>query len=273
VPIPTYYGNEICYVNGMKYARDVVKSVVRYRRTVQSVKRYPEFQEFWVHYPVKQSPYSSHDYVRRFAGSGERILDIGCGEGFLSSELAEKGNQVTGMDQLAQPKCVEQMQAYFQCDLSAGIDAVIEQLQGQTFDKIMLMDVLEHLPRPESILQSCHAVMAPQGQILVSVPNVANVTVRLMLLLGRFNYAERGILDRTHLRFFTRKTARRLLEDNGYQVVKELTTNVPLELILGIGPDNPVIRFLHHLLHIGTRLFRNLLGYQCMFVARQRPRL
>src|SRR5579872_2564312 len=95
VPIPTYYGTEICYVNGMKYARDVYRAVRRYKRTCRSVARCPEFAEYFVHYPVKHSRDSSHDYARRMVGSNQEVLDIGCGEGILASEIKQNGNRVT----------------------------------------------------------------------------------------------------------------------------------------------------------------------------------
>ena len=81
VPIPTYYGGEICYVNGTKYAWDVARAVRRYHQTRRSIKRHPEFQEFFVHYPVKTSSHSSHAYLREAVGRNHDVLDIGCGEG------------------------------------------------------------------------------------------------------------------------------------------------------------------------------------------------
>lgn len=271
VPIPTYYGEEICYVNGMKYARDVVRAVRRYRRTVRSVRRYPEFGEFWVHYPVKQSPHSSHEYVRRVVGRRERVLDIGCGEGFLSAELAGRENRVTGIDVLERSRHADAMEDYIGCDLTSGdgLAAAETRLQGRVFDKILLMDVLEHLPRPEDLLKICHKWLAPHGQLVVSVPNVANITVRLMLLLGRFDYSDRGILDRTHLRFYTAQTARRILEENGYEIVHQTMTNMPFELVLGVSPTRRLVRLMHHLLRCATRMFSGLLGYQFVCTARK----
>jgi hypothetical protein len=106
--------------------------------------------------------------------------------------------------------------------------------------------------------------------VIVSVPNVANVTVRLALLLGRFTYTERGILDRTHLRFFTRRTARRFLEENGCDVLECRATVMPLELVLGLSPGNPLMRALNTALGAATRMFPGLLGYQFVFVVRPR---
>ena len=77
VPIPTYYGSEICYVNGLKYASDVFRAVRRYKRTRNSVECFPEYREYFIHYPVKTSRYSSHDYVREMAGSENRYSTSG----------------------------------------------------------------------------------------------------------------------------------------------------------------------------------------------------
>src|SRR5205085_1117863 len=77
VPIPTYYGDEICYVNGMKYARNVARAVRRYKATVRSVTRYPEFQEYFVHYPLKESRHSSHHYFLSLTGANQDVLDVG----------------------------------------------------------------------------------------------------------------------------------------------------------------------------------------------------
>jgi hypothetical protein len=117
-------------------------------------------------------------------------------------------------------------------------------------------------------LTECHALLNTHGQLIVSLPNVANITVRLMLLLGRFDYTERGILDRTHVRFFTRKTARRFLQENGFQIVKERATVMPVELVLGLSPTNPLMKILNRLLAGMTKLLPGLLGYQIVLVAR-----
>jgi 2-polyprenyl-3-methyl-5-hydroxy-6-metoxy-1,4-benzoquinol methylase len=172
---------------------------------------------------------------------------------------------VTGIDTLPSASHADRMEEYLECDLSQGLDPVLPRLEGRLFDKILLLDVLEHLPRPELILAACRKLLAPDGHILVSVPNVANITVRLMLLAGRFEYTERGILDRTHLRFYTRRTARRLVEQAGYAVAREKATVMPIELALGLSAGNPLMRAANFLLAVATRLFPNLLGYQCLY--------
>ncbi|HEY1204522.1 MAG: bifunctional glycosyltransferase/class I SAM-dependent methyltransferase [Bryobacteraceae bacterium] len=268
VPIPTYYGGEICYVNGMRYAWDVTQAVWRYRRTVYGNRRFPEFQEYWRHYPLKRSRHSSHDYLMRLVGEGHTILDIGCGEGYLSRELAAAGNQVIGVDLLDKPQCLDSMKAYHCCDLSHGLDAGQEPLRSTHPDRVLLLDVLEHLTKPEPVLEACRTLLAPQGIAIITVPNIANIWVRLSLLLGRFEYTDRGILDRTHVRFYTRKAARRLLAENGFEVIRERATVVPVEIALTAPPSNPVMIALNRTLGAAAQVFPTLFGYQLLFVAR-----
>lgn len=270
VPIPTYYGNEICYVNGMKYAKDVFHAVRRFKQTTRSGKCAPEFEEYFVHYPLKESRFSSHYYFQNFVGGNQQVLEIGCGEGFFASKLAANGNAVTGVDQLQAPRFENVFEQYIAADLNEGIAGVAPALQRQSFDRILLMDVLEHLLEPEQLLKDCHSLLKPQGQVLVSVPNVANINVRVALLFGRFNYTDRGILDRTHLRFFTRKSARKMLIAAGYEIVSERMTVIPIELSLGISAHNLIARTLNTILFVLTFFFPTLLGYQSVFVARSR---
>ncbi|MBI4780541.1 MAG: glycosyltransferase [Oscillatoriophycideae cyanobacterium NC_groundwater_1537_Pr4_S-0.65um_50_18] len=269
VPIPTYYGNEICYVNGMKYARDVFKSVFRYKQTIQSVRRNSEFSEYFINYPIKQSKFSSHYYFRQLVGKGFKVLDVGCGEGFFASTIAQD-NKVVGIDFLESPSQNSAFEQYIWADLENGLQDALGSLEGQRFDKVLLPDVLEHLRFPERLLFDCMGVLKPEGLLLVSVPNVANITVRLSLLLGRWNYTERGILDKTHYRFYTHATSRRLLEANGYEVIKRMTTIMPIELVLGLPSSNPLMVLLNRVLALATALMPGLLGYQCVFVARRR---
>jgi 2-polyprenyl-3-methyl-5-hydroxy-6-metoxy-1,4-benzoquinol methylase len=272
VPIPTYYGGEICYVNGFKYAKDVYLAVRRYRRTLAGRQTAPEYAEFAPHYPLKESRYSSHDVFRRLAGQGQEVLDVGCGEGHFAARLAEAGNRVVGIDILPQAARADAMERYVPADLDGGLSGAKRALAGREFDLIMLQDVLEHLRAPEQMLRDCLPLLKPHGRVAVSVPNVANVTVRLALLFGRFEYTPRGILDRTHLRFFTRKSARRLLEECGYEVVEQKQTVMPLELVLGLDPKNPLMVAANRVLAGLTWLMPSLLGYQTVLVGRPKVR-
>ncbi|HEU0118996.1 MAG TPA: glycosyltransferase [Bryobacteraceae bacterium] len=269
VPIPTYYGDEICYVNGMRYAQDVVKAVYRYRSCINGAHAYPEFAEYFHHYALKDSPYSSHYYAERLAGSNQKLLDIGCGEGFFAEQLHSNGNEVTGIDGLESPIHASAMRDYFQADLQLGLSQVAAQLSGRSYDKVLLLDVLEHLNHPERVLRDVLPLLRPSGgSIIVSLPNVANIFVRLNLLFGRFEYADRGILDRTHVRFYTRKTAIELLESNGYRITAERYSIIPLDRGLRVKPRGFIDRIGSAILKTFTSLFPTLFGYQLMFEAK-----
>ena len=268
VPIPTYYGNEICYVNGFKYARDVFRAVHRYKSTCRSIARYPEFAEYFVHYPIKDGPHSSHDYARRMVGSNLKVLDVGCGGGDFAAELKKNGNRVTGVDILPEALNPDAFDQYFSADLDEGIGSVVAASNGERFDRILLLDVLEHLRAPERILNQCRSLLQPSGEVIVSVPNIANITIRLALLFGKFNYTERGLLDRTHMRFFTRKTARQFLKENGYELLEERMTVMPVELKLGLSSSGMPMRLMNRLLAGLTWLMPGLFGYQTVMAAR-----
>ncbi len=268
VAIPTYYGNEICYVNGFKYAKDVLLAVSRYRGTLAGRRTAPEYAELAPHYPLKESRNSSHAIFQQIAGRGQEILDVGCGEGHFAAKIAQNGNKVVGIDILKAAQRADQMQQYISADLDDGLsDAAIE-LGDRKFDLIMLQDVIEHLRSPEQMLEDCRSRIRPHGRIAVSVPNVANLTVRFSLLFGRFEYRPRGIMDRTHLRFFTRKSARKTLESCGYEVIEQRETVMPLELILGLDAKNPIVVLMSSILSGVTRLMPGLFGYQTVLVAR-----
>jgi len=271
VPIPTYYGSEICYVNGLGYARDVALSIWRYLLTRRSIGRYPEYEEYYIHYPVKRSTYSSHHFARLAIGTGEDILDVGCGRGELAQEFVRRGNRVIGVDILPREKVSPDLDSYIQENFHiAGLARIKERLGARRFDKILLLDVIEHVPDSEGMLRECLSLLRPGGQLIVSVPNIANISVRLMLLFGRFDYVPRGIMDRTHVRFFTRKTITKLFEEEGGSIIRREMTVIPLEVITGLAPRNPLVRLMHGALILLTRLFPGLFGYQTFIVAEPR---
>jgi hypothetical protein len=162
---------------------------------------------------------------------------------------------------------------YVQADLNHEIPSKIGALRGRRFDKILCMDLLEHLTDPGRLLQDCRGLLNSNGTVVISLPNIANISVRLLLLLGRFNYTERGILDRTHVRFFTRATARDFIRGCGFEIVKEVPSVIPLELVLRASHRNPVIRAITACLIVATRIWPTLLGYQFIFAARAKQGL
>ena len=154
--------------------------------------------------------------IREIVPSGSRVLDVGCGTGWVAKELKDnKGCEVIG---------VEPNESRAEVARSHGIQVHVGYLEDlrieevDRFDIVLFGDVLEHLSDPLSILCDAKRYLRPGGSVVVSVPNVAHWMVRLDLLRGRFNYQECGIMDATHLRWFTEKTLRQLLENAGYRV-------------------------------------------------------
>ncbi|HEY7912930.1 MAG TPA: bifunctional glycosyltransferase/class I SAM-dependent methyltransferase [Blastocatellia bacterium] len=267
-PIPTYYGDEICYVNGIGYAFNCIKSAVRYRlhkaRLIYE-RKYDVRGEQYIH--KKADPYSSHsqiiDWIDRERPA--EVLEIGTATGYLSSEMVARGCAVTGIEQdpqmaeLARPHCRE---------LIVGDIETMELTSLGQFDAIIFGDVLEHLRDPRGVLEKMSGLLKPGGKILISLPNVANIWVRLNLLFGRFNYSRVGILDESHLRFFTLKTAKQLATDSGLDVVSTSVTPIPLPLIMPSTSKGRPLSFLH-LINWGlTKIRKKLLGYQFILVCR-----
>ena len=144
----------------------------------------------------------------------------------------------------------------------------LKTLDEPPFDVVVAGDVLEHLPDPGPVLDLLRRLVTTDGRLLVSLPNVANVTVRLSLLAGRFAYTPRGILDATHLRFYTRTTGRELLLAHGFAIASETATAMPVELalpFLATGPVAPLVRGSAVAL---ARLAPGLFGYQFVWEAR-----
>ncbi len=266
VPIPTFYGDEICRVNGLKYAKAIVRAVNRYTETSRAVRSYPEYEEYFVPYAVKRSRYSAHYYASRLVGTGQRVLEIGCSDGAFGRELAGAGNTIVGVD--CQPN-VPGDAAYdnvIQADLERGLD-LLSRVAGDQFDRILLLDGLEHLREPANLLEDCRRLLAARGRLILSVPNAVNFTVRLMVLFGAFRYADRGIMDWSHLRFFTRTTIRTLLGEYGYRITATHFTVVPLERLVPFRPTNPVLRLANVVLRAATAILPGLFAYEIVTVA------
>jgi 2-polyprenyl-3-methyl-5-hydroxy-6-metoxy-1,4-benzoquinol methylase len=232
VPIPTYYGDEICHVNGMKYARDVAKAVVDFRLHQAGIVRRPEYAHVPVPtYTEKFSPYSSHRRIIDSVAPGSRVLDVGCAGGYMARALADKGCTVVGVDSHDDPGAKQACARYYVADLDGGD----WQPEERDFDYVLFADVLEHL-RDTSILERCKKWLRPGGRIIASTGNIALWFMRLQLLTGRFTYSPRGILDETHVHLYTRDSFRDLIKTAGFEIEKEDWTVIPVEKIADMVP-------------------------------------
>ena len=219
-------------------------------------------------YVDKPSAWSSHSLIASYLNvlpAQSKVLDVGAASGTLARMCQNKSLRLFGIEpnpdwaQIASPL----YERIWICSIS-DIDS--ELLQG--FDAVVLGDILEHLPNPEAVLQKLVECQSRDSLFIISVPNVANLWVRLNLLLGRFDYADRGILDRTHLRFFTRRTLIHMIQNSGLEIVSIQVTPIPLELVSRFFVTLPG-RFAHAVLARFTRWLPTLLGYQFVVQARK----
>lgn len=266
VPIPTFYGDEICYVNGLKYAKAILRAVYRYTETSRAVRCYPEYEEYFVRYPIKRSLYSAHYYAARLIGTDQRVLEIGCCEGKLGAELIRAGNRVVGVDREPNIPVAAGYENVVAADLEAGVQQAFGTPAPQ-FDRILMLDVLEHLRDPGKLLEDSKRLLAPRGKLIASVPNAVNLTVRLMVLFGSFRYSDRGILDWSHVRFFTAKTIRSLLAQHGFRITGREYTVIPIERLLPMRSQNRFLRFANRVLRVLTALAPGLFAYEILLVA------
>lgn len=172
-------------------------------------------------------PFAAHRMCLGLIDEGETVLDVGCATGYLALKLKEKGCKVIGLE--ADPEMAEEARLY--CDkVILGNAEVIELPYKEYFDVILYADVLEHLRNPLEVLIRFKSCLKQNGYIVVSIPNVANWFIRLSLLFGKFNCSSKGcaILDLGHLRFFTLKTIREMLDKAGFKIAHlDITVDLP----------------------------------------------
>ena len=166
-----------------------------------------------------ERPEGSHQKVVCLVGRNKKVLELGCGKGYVSERLKQNGCRVTGIE--ISGDNAKQARRHCEKVIVGNVETMKMPFRQNTFDAILSGDVLEHLHEPKAALEKVMPFLKDDGVIIVSLPNIANWKIRLKLLLGKFDYADWGIMDRTHLRFFTRKTARKLLEDAGYTIMYE----------------------------------------------------
>ena len=269
VPIPTFYGDEICHVNGVKYARDVMKAVVDYRRHRAGLVRRAEYSH--VQLPRREqnlSPHSSHQKIVEAIRPGSRVLDVGCANGDLARALRNKNCVVVGVDEHHNDEAAAACHRFYVASLEESWAP--EELD---FDYIVFQDVLEHL-RDVSILDRCRRWLRPGGRIVASTGNVALWYMRIALLTGRFEYTPRGILDETHVRLYTRDTFVKLFRDFGYEVVSEDATVIPIERLIRPLMSLPWVAkmssYAEVVRYLLARRWPNLMAYQVVVQARER---
>jgi glycosyltransferase involved in cell wall biosynthesis len=272
LPIPTYYGDEIRLLNGMKYAFDVIKTTLAGQAQDYGIfyERKFDVSRAWENNPLYQPKSffeSPHTLTLERVPQGSRVADIGCASGYISRALKEKGCRVTAIDQFQMVNSGA-VDDFIECDLDRG-DFPID---AGSFDYILMLDIIEHLRSPERLLDSVRdsRTSSIATKVIFSTGNIAFFITRLGLLLGWFNYGARGILDLTHTRLFTFSSARRLFEQSGYRVEEVKALPAPFPLVLGNNLFGKSLLAINKAL---IRISKRLFAYQIFMVCTPLPTL
>lgn len=273
LPIPTYYGDEICHVDGIKYAANVLMTtlwakvqrlglvydrrydLVRHQTGDLGVERFESKLGF----------VSPHSVAVDLVPASSTVVDIGCAGAYVSRAMRAKGCRIIAIDRhpLADRGAVDE---FMQLDIESGeLPAVFAEA-----DVVLLLDVIEHLREPEVFAERLRKSMAanPAARLLISTGNVAFAVQRFALVAGQFNYGPRGILDLTHTRLFTFKSLIRLLLNAGFSI--ESVRGLPAPFPLAFG-ETRLARLLLAINSALIRIWRNLFSYQMFMVCRPVP--
>ena len=272
IPIPTYYGDEICHVNGMIYGLNCIKSAILFmlhRQGIMYDRKYDVTTRGRRYFEKFNDPYSSHSMIWRYLEkkdlNGLRVLELGVGDSSITRRLHMAGAEIDGVEldenaaELAHPFCRKVYRH--------NLDDIFDIDLRDEYDMVIAADVLEHLRSPEIVLSHLKAHLKENGVLIVSLPNIANIYVRLNLLLGRWPTYSKGILDETHLHQYTLKTMQKLLRKTGWVIENKAVTSIPWVIVFPFLSKKP-FSILNHMWYSLTRLFKGLLCYQGIFFCR-----
>lgn len=220
-------------------------------------------------YEFKPFKYSSHYWILDALvreKNPARILDAGTASGYLGKVWRGQGHYVAGVE--CDAAAAEQASQFYDVLELADLETYPFSFRAE-FDYIIFADVLEHLRDPVAVLRRCIPALKDSGKIIISVPNIANWVIRLSLLLGKFDYMDKGILDRTHMRFFTLRSLERMMSEVSCDVLKVSSTPLPVQLVLPFTAS-PIFTPLHELDYAVTHCWKSLFAYQFVIVAAPR---
>ena len=266
VPIPTYYGDEICYVNGMKYAKDVSLDVVKFKMRRMGFGEVATAGPDLDAYELKPSEHSSHGVLLRWlsAVTPSRVLDVGCSDAQFAALAGRFGHRVTGVDLVKHEGVAGRLEHFVEADLNAGLPADA----GSDYRVVVAGDVLEHVIDPQRLLSDMASRLSDDGEVFVSVPNFGHWYPRARVVSGTFDYDQRGPLDHGHVRFFTRKSFERLVEQCGLRILERETVGSPFD-ILERGTTNDKLARVAARAGVAdrtaTRMWPTLFGYQFLY--------
>ncbi len=218
-------------------------------------------------YQLKSGRLTSHGRLLEWLDDlprGSRILDVGTATGYLGKALQQRGfTELYGLER--HPTWAAQARPYYRQLEVFDVERQVLPWAPESMDVILCADLLEHLQEPQAALSQLMRLLQPQGWLLASIPNVAHWSVRAELFIGRFKYQDSGILDRAHLRFFTRRSAQALLQGAGLVIHREAATPLPIARWCATSPWSFLWRGIESVDGFLSRLRPSLFAYQFLF--------
>jgi 2-polyprenyl-3-methyl-5-hydroxy-6-metoxy-1,4-benzoquinol methylase len=218
------------------------------------------------HYRVHHDRKSSHQQISRLVRELRLspVLDVGCAQGMLGHLVAGNGLVLDGVE--ANSEWAAMARPLYRNVWASFIEQA--PLPDKEYKVVVCGDILEHTPDPVAVLKRLRQAATDDATFIISVPNIAHFAVRLMLLMGDFPKMDRGPLDRTHLQFFTRETARHMVEEAGLQVVRTTSTGVPLDELWKKGEGSALYKIFTRVQHLLLGMAPRLFGFQWIMVCK-----
>ena len=235
IPIPTFYGDEVCYVNGLGYARDIIADVLRYRAHRIGLGSGDLAFRSKLERPSGGPETTLLDELA--ASRPLRILNLSTEFGSLSLPLIRAGHDVIDLPQLLN----RDFQSTFS-EIDVMLDDQIDLFEVATsheyssFDVILALDVFARVRDPERLLRALHPILRPSGTLFTSVANIEHWYPRMRISAGFFDYDQRGSLDTTHLRLFSRRSMNRLAVRSGWTITTSTSFGLPFDLFTKRSP-------------------------------------
>lgn len=268
LPISTFYGDEICYVSGIDYAYNILKSCILSKFQSLGFFYHPKFDNFSENmvYEGKFGYISSHQIAYDFVEIGDRVLDLASGPGILYGKINEKASHITAIDKYS-PSLIKKADESF---IQADLDEFDFSKLNSTYDKILMLDIIEHLKDPEAFLIRLRKSLGYRPSILITTGNIGFFVNRILLLFGYFHYGKMGILDKTHTRLFTYRSLRHILRIYGFEIIDFRGIPAPYPKAIGLNSFSRLLLKINETL---IRISKGFFSYQIAFIVKPLPTL
>ena len=262
--IPTYYGDEISYVNGLNYAFNIIKESCLYRLQNLGIFQQNKYGNKLENYKDKSTFFSTHSLAIKEIKENSSIIDLGSSEGKYLQLLKKQKNCFVKSVNKYRNKISKLIDKNETLDLNNKIPSDINK-----YAYVLILDVIEHLKEPESFVKNLHDNLEQNQKIIASTGNISFFVVRLMLLIGFFNYGDRGILDKTHTRLFTFGSFKNLFKDY-FEIEKVIGIPAPYPLAIGNNFFSKILIWINIFF---IKISKSLFSYQMILILRPKTSL